>query len=154
MAAARPSGDLRPGLSPGHPSGRPLSLRQRLFLWEYLRNGGNGTRAALVAYRSSSPNVAHVQAWRALRSATVKRELARALEAQDLSLERLAEIHARLLGLADTGDTRDMATALAALKLAYLVRGLLDGRNTTAAPSVSAEDVARLIDALRETRAD
>lgn len=59
----------------GRNSYRPLTERQREFVIAWLENGGNGTKAAMLAYGFSTPGAAAVCASRLLRNVNIKRAI-------------------------------------------------------------------------------
>ena len=67
-----------------------LTLKQRLFVDEYVKNKGNGTQAALKAgYGKGKPNVAAVQASENLRKPKVRKHIERIARRWDISAERV-----------------------------------------------------------------
>jgi hypothetical protein len=58
-----------------HKVARPLTERQRAFVVAWLENGGNGTKAAMLAYGCSTPNAAAVIASRLLRNENIRRAI-------------------------------------------------------------------------------
>jgi len=81
-------------------SKRGLDVRQKLFCYEYLQNGGNGRQAAIVA--GYKPTAAHVAASRLLANDKVSAFIAEkraSLEAKhEISIDRVvAELRAILL---------------------------------------------------------
>ena len=69
-----------------------MTLKQKLFVKEYLNNGGNGTGAAMSVYNTKDPNVAHSIAVDNLRSPTVKAEIQEALESVGLDLISISKL--------------------------------------------------------------
>ena len=68
---------------------KPLPRNKRKFVEEYVQDG-NGTQAAIKAFKVKNPNVAHNKAHRLLRNATIQDAIAKALP-DDL----LAKVHTR-----------------------------------------------------------
>lgn len=54
-----------------------LTQKQMNFCQEYLKNGGNGTKAYLAAYDSTSPRSAGVEAYRLLEQENIQEYLAK-----------------------------------------------------------------------------
>jgi hypothetical protein len=101
---------------------RPLTLKQRRFLKHYVASG-NGTQAALVAYKTTDPNTAHAIACETLRSPTVQAAVAELLDAEGISDRKLHRIHAHFLALYRSPDPREKALSLRALDMAYRLTG-------------------------------
>lgn len=70
---------------------RQLSIKQRLFTQKYIQYNGNGTQAALDAYDTQSPAVAHSIAAENLRKPTIREALEEALCPQGLTLSQITE---------------------------------------------------------------
>ena len=70
---------------------RKLTIKQRKFIKAYIKNGGNGTQAALEAFNTTKPNVAGSMAVETLQNPNVQDGLAVALETLGISDEELAK---------------------------------------------------------------
>lgn len=68
---------------------RPLTLKQKKFVAEYVKNGGNVTKAALSAYPNQNYNSAHVQGHENLQKPTVQKALQQACAQAGLSINRI-----------------------------------------------------------------
>lgn len=69
---------------------RSLTYKQRLFISNYLENGGNGTQAALGAYRTLNLETAHSIASENLRKPAVMRAIEAAVEKAGLTDDQIA----------------------------------------------------------------
>ncbi len=69
-----------------------LTLKQRKFVNNYVRLSGNGTKAALDAYDTADPAVAHSIASENLQKPTIQRAIELALERTGLSDEYISEL--------------------------------------------------------------
>ena len=65
-----------------------LTPKQDKFVQEYAKNGGNGTKAALVAYDTVDENTAHVIASENIQKPTIRRELDLAMRDVGLTTKR------------------------------------------------------------------
>lgn len=72
-----------------------LSFKERNFVNEYIKNGGNGTEAVLKAYNTDSPNVSAVIASENLRKPKIKAEIVNLLAENSVELNEIVNIHAR-----------------------------------------------------------
>lgn len=62
------------------PNNKKLTLKQQLFITEYIKNMGNGTQAAANVYKTKNLNTAHAIASENLRKPTVVQEMEKALQ--------------------------------------------------------------------------
>ena len=70
---------------------RKLSLKQKTYVSEYLKNGGNGQQAALVAYDVKSPLSASVISSENLNKVNIQEEIERLLRKNNNTLEQNLE---------------------------------------------------------------
>lgn len=109
---------------------RTLTPRQQAFVRAWLENGGNGTKAALVAYGCSTPNCAASCASRALRNAKIQAAIREALPAETLNADAVAKAIAK--GMAATkhvkgvGELPDHGTRLRSASVVLRLMGVLD----------------------------
>lgn len=100
------------------PRERPkLTPKQEKFIVEYGRNGGNGTKAALVAYDTDNENVAHSIASENLRKPTIYEEARAALEKHNVTLDRMSKVVSDALDAEEGGKIKH-ETRLNAVKTA------------------------------------
>lgn len=66
---------------------KKLSVKQKTFVKEYVTNGGNGTKAALVAYDVTDENTANVMAVENLQKPTIKEQLEKAFKKHGIDIE-------------------------------------------------------------------
>lgn len=71
------------------------TAKQRVFAEEYVRNKRNGTKAALKAYNTKSPDVAAQIAVENLRKPEVKQAIAELLESEGLEFKTVIQTHKR-----------------------------------------------------------
>jgi phage terminase small subunit len=69
---------------------KQLTLKQRRFLKEYLRNGGNGVQAALAVYNTYSYSTANSIARANLQKPLIQEAIKRELEQYDVNPKALA----------------------------------------------------------------
>src|SRR5262245_9790916 len=131
-----------------------LSVKQRLFVGEYVRSG-NGTRAALAAYWTSDPRTANAIASENLRKPAIQEAVADLLDERGLSDEKLLAIHAHYLTLCTSVDPRLKAIGLKALDMAYRLKGAYapERHRIEAAPQIDAQALEHIASVLREVDA-
>ncbi len=88
-----------------------LSLGQKLFVQEYLANGGNATKASYKAYNPTNENSSASMGSRTLRIVKVQRAIDRALEVAQITPEWIKK---NIKAIATNSKTKD-ATKLNAL---------------------------------------
>jgi len=100
-----------------------VTIKQKLFVKEYLSNGGNGTKAALAVYGTKDSHTAHQIAYENLRKPAVIQELRRNLESLGLSDEFLNVGLREIIesGLANKDRTRP-ADALNAIDMIHKLK--------------------------------
>lgn len=96
-----------------------MTTKQKKFVLEYIRNGGNGVQAALAVYDTKDYNTANQIALANLQSPTVIREIKRNLEDLGVTSEFLDESLREIIetGLANKDRTKP-ADALNAIVVA------------------------------------
>ena len=93
-----------------------LTPKQKLWAKEYIKNGGNGTKAALIAYPNILPTTAPVISSDNLRKANLQKYLI------DLSIKAGIQPQDAMVFL--NGEVRDKKSRLKALHLWFEVTGL------------------------------
>lgn len=68
-----------------------LTLKQKLFIQEYIKTNGNGTQSALRAYNTESAEVASSIAKENLRKVPIREELDRVLQKGELKVEHFID---------------------------------------------------------------
>jgi len=96
---------------------KKLTIKQRDFIKEYVENGGNGTKAALKAYDTSSPETASAIAKENLQKPQVRASLEEMMQANGLDDESLMLIHHGLL------NDKNPLVRIKALEMAYKLKG-------------------------------
>lgn len=75
---------------------RRLTLKQKRFIAEYLKNGGNGRQAALIAYPNQTSHSANVQATQNLNKPSIQAEIDKALQKHnatpDFAVGKIVEV--------------------------------------------------------------
>jgi len=84
------------------------TFKQKAFAEEYVRNKGNGTKAALKAYNPKSESVANAIASENLHKPMVRQEINRVLREQGVTVKRAAA------AVGDNLDNEDQNTRLRA----------------------------------------
>ena len=97
---------------------RRLTLKQRTFAREYIENGGNGTRAALIAYPRATYDSARAIAAENLAKPNVRAELDKHLRAADIDERVIAQT------LGDVMDSGNRPAQLQAVRLWLKVMGI------------------------------
>lgn len=64
-----------------------MTIKQKKFVQEYIKNNGNGTKAALAAYDTNDYNTAHSIASENLQKPTIRKALRLELERKGISLD-------------------------------------------------------------------
>ena len=103
-----------------------MTLKQLLFLKEYLRSG-NGTQAALKVYNTTNYRSAGVISHQTLHSKEVKQFLRNSLENVGLSDQNIAKYLAQVVEAGTSPQALRAATptdGLEAIKLAAQLKGL------------------------------
>lgn len=77
---------------------KKFTLNQKRFIKEYLKNGGNGTEAALKVYDAKSRTDAANIASQNLKKPTIKEAIEQALESQEVTPEAVAKVIKEGLG--------------------------------------------------------
>lgn len=96
-----------PPITQDHPmTGSKLTPKQATFVKEYVKNGGDGTKAALIAYDTNGENSAHSIAYSNLRKVTIKEEIEAAARSLRLTPQRI-------LGSLDRGLDNENPMAVA-----------------------------------------
>lgn len=67
---------------------RPLTHKQEVFVAEYVKNGGNATAAAKVAYPDQNDNSAAQQGWQNLQKLELARAIRDEFARQGVTLEK------------------------------------------------------------------
>ncbi|MDA2933584.1 terminase small subunit [Acidobacteria bacterium AH-259-D05] len=101
---------------------RPLTLRQRRFILAYVRNGGNRTQAALVAYDTTYAT-ARVIGCENLTKPNIRREIDRLTEAVSLSTRDSLLVLKDALKATDANNHPDWGVRLKAVDMAIKIRG-------------------------------
>ena len=70
------------------PNAQKLTFKQERFTQEYLKNNGNGTQAALVAYNTEDTRTAAVTASENLRNPNIQQRIDQILSTQRLTLDQ------------------------------------------------------------------
>lgn len=97
---------------------KPLTHKQRVFVQELQRNGGNKRQAALKAYNVKKPETASVMAHETLNKPNVKRAIIEVMEKAGLTDEYLMK------RTKDIVDSDDLDTAAKGIKIAKDIKGL------------------------------
>ena len=103
-----------------------LSMKEKKFLSEYVKNGGNGAQAAMVAYDAKNKNSAAVIASHALSRPSVASALKAELERQGITVERIIKPIADGLSAVDKDGNEDHRARLMAHDRAVKIMGLND----------------------------
>lgn len=114
------------------------TLKQRLFVKEYIKNNGNGTQAVLKVYDTTDPNTAKAISSENLTKPDVQEELKRAINKEELQLNTLTQelasvIHSQPI----KGYTG--ADKLEAIKTGLKLHGVLTERKVTTAYTINAD---------------
>lgn len=132
-----------------------MTLKQLRFIKEYLKNDGNGTKAALAVYGTKDAHTAHQIAYENLRKPVVIQELKRNLEKLGLSDEFLDGSVREIIesGLANKEWSRP-ADALTAIEMANKLKDRFPASKVlTASLQVTAElegkDTTELVSLLK-----
>lgn len=108
------------------PFGPPrLTLKQRKFAHEYVKNGGKGTDAALAAYDVKKRITAKHLAYQTLHRPLVQEEIERLLVKSGLSIETLADwSHNSIKRNLEQGKP-SMAAGISHLEFLYKLHGAM-----------------------------
>ena len=68
-----------------------MTLKQKLFIKNFVNNGGNGTQAALAAYDTADPSVAKVIGSENLTKPNIREAIEEALRSKGLSLDVITD---------------------------------------------------------------
>lgn len=101
-----------------------ITIKQKRFVNEYLRNGGNGTQAARSAGYSGDDNALAVQSNRLLRNAKVVDALSKYTEGTNLKERTLKAVQD--MALEDTGEPVSNVQKLRALEMLCKIIGLYE----------------------------
>lgn len=66
-----------------------MTIKQKLFVKNYIERNGNGTQAALESYDTTNPNVAHSIATENLRKPTIREAIEEVLHSKGLTLSQV-----------------------------------------------------------------
>ncbi len=125
---------------------KKLTLKQYQFANEYISNGGNATKAALVAYDTDRPTTAQVIGSENLRKPMVCEYIEQLLAKRDgLTLENALEslsqcLHAPMKPTISAGEKLAAITLL--LKLHKAIPGTQPTTTTTTKLTISAQAIA------------
>ena len=108
-----------------------ITKKEEEFVAEYVKNGGNGTSAALKVYEPSSENSAAVIASKTLKKPSVVEALREELERQGVTIEKIISPVANGLSAVKKDSTPDYGTQLAAHDRAVKLLGLTEERSSS-----------------------
>lgn len=121
---------------PKHRDG--ITTKQKLFIKEYIKAKGNGTKAALRVYNVNNEDTARSVASETLARPDVRKELERELQRKDLNLtvftNKLSEITASEPSKGYSG-----ADILEAVKTGLKLHGVLTDKRTVTTLNVNAD---------------
>lgn len=115
-----------------------LTIKQRLFVKEYIKSKGNGTQSALKVYNAKDKNIAHSIASENLQKPAVKEEMDKILQREDLSLNSITN---RLSDIITSEPAKGFSGAdvLEAVKTGLKLHGVLTDRKTVTSYSLSGD---------------
>ena len=122
----------------------PLTYKQKAFVKEYIKTKGNGTKAALRVYGTTSKDTAKSIASDNLEKPAIKAELAKLLRRDDRNLERIT---GNVAGIANEQPIKGYSGSeiLEANKTLLKLHGVLTDRKMVTSYSINAD-----LDALSE----
>lgn len=114
------------------------TLKQKRFVQEYVKNNGNGTRAAMKVYDVKDDRTATVIASENLTKPDVKQELERILQTEELSLRRFTDKLSDISG-AEPVKGYSGSDILEAVKTGLKLHGVLTDRKQISTLNLNAE---------------
>lgn len=113
-----------------------LTMKERKLVSEYVKNGGNATKAALEVYDTSSEADAASIASRALKKPSVAEALQRELARQGITLEKIISPVAKGLTAVKKDGETDYGVQLAAHDRAVKILNMTDSQEKNS-PAIS-----------------
>lgn len=119
-----------------------LTVKQTKFVKEYVKNDGNGTKAALATYNTTNPEVANANSVENLQKPSIKQAIEQALVKHQITMDAAVQPIAdglkatRGFKADDDGDTVEVIDHATRLKASGMALKLLgadqkeDGGNT------------------------
>ena len=122
--------------------GESLTTKQKLFVREYVKQNGNGQKAALRVYDAKNGNVARNIASENLAKPNVKEELDRVLQKGELQLNKITDRLSDII-ISEPAKGFSGADVLEAVKTGLKLHGVLTERKVTTTYNLNA-DLAKL----------
>lgn len=115
-----------------------LRTKQKLFIQEYVKNNGNGTKAVLKTYDTTDPNVAKAIASENLTKPDIKEELERQLQRKELQLDRFTNKLSDIVG-SEPAKGYSGSDIVEAVKTGLKLHGVLTDRKTVTSYNLNAD---------------
>ena len=118
--------------------GESLTTKQKLFVREYVKQNGNGQKAALRVYDAKNGNVARNIASENLAKPNVKEELDRVLQKGELQLNKITDRLSDII-ISEPAKGFSGADVLEAVKTGLKLHGVLTERKVTTTYNLNAD---------------
>lgn len=110
-----------------------LSLKEKAFTKEYIKNGGNGTQAALKAFNVKSRENAKATAYKVLKRHHVKLAIDEILNSKGLTLEDLSRYSQQIITKGITEGKPSFAAASNMIQFGYKLHNVIPATKSVVA---------------------